>query len=577
MVRIFKLTSIALIFVLAGILSNVGFTQEVELLPADRQLLDPFEFSSLKKADKSFQEKQYRTAAAEYDSFILEFPQSRCLAYILLRTARATHLDTKRYEAIKKYRQVLDYYPDASSYAAAALYYIGACYSENGDPENAVKAWTQMVQDKRYNQHFLAAPALNALAENHLKLGNDDKAMQFYEQVVTDFRVANPAAANAAMAKVIEFHMKTKPNEPALAQFYIKAKGFSAQPAKEMPENASLDKTYWSFVRGQAKAFGNQFTVAQATPKIKFFRYWTGVMEGKFADWDDFQIDLSIMKNAFENDADKHARRLDAQFEKYQKPDDFDRIIKWMGLYTGSKDKILQYYNKLDMNKLSSPAKIQLLMTLLAGAQFDMAANLLDKLNYSEMNDSAKAQLFNQIRDYSRQGLPASELVKLSERFADPDAGRMVLLRFYHYYSKSTEGIPIAEKMEAVPAYANEASEICGDMLFRTGQYEKAILRFQAANRPPATIYKISDCYVKMKNIPSAVASLKEIEGFFVKDASQAAYKISQIYRGVGDKDKYVAALLHVMKKHPGSRESSSSHEELEALGVKMKGGVDSQ
>ena len=120
MLRISSLTGVALSIALAATLSYSGYGQEVELLPADRQMLDPFEQSSLRKADKSFAEKQYRAAAAEYDSFILEFPQSRCLAYILLRTARSTHLDDKRYEAIKKYRQVLDYYPDAAHYAAAA-------------------------------------------------------------------------------------------------------------------------------------------------------------------------------------------------------------------------------------------------------------------------------------------------------------------------------------------------------------------------------------------------------------------------------------------------------------------------
>ena len=577
MLRISKLTAFSLALALAGAIPHPGYAQEVEILPADRQMLDPFESISLRKADKSFAEKQYKTAAAEYDSFILEFPQSRCLAYILLRTARSTHLDDKRYEAIKKYRQVLDYYPDASHYAAAALYYIGACHSQNGDPENAIKAWTQMVQDKRYNSHFLAASALNQLAENHLRLGNPDEAMRFYEQVVTDFRTANRNAAIAAMSKVIEYRMKTKPDEPALARFYIKVKGFKPDPAKDIPEDVSSDRTYWDFIRNTVKEFGRQFTVAQATPKIKFYRYWADAMEGKFADWDDFQIDLADMKQVFENDADRRARRLDEQFNKYQKQDDFARIIKWMGIYAGQPDKIMQYYSKLDMAKLSEGTKRQLLATLLNTEQFDMAANLLGKLNYSEMNDQAKLSLFNEVKWFVRKGFPTSEVVRLSERVADADKGRMALLRFYHEYRNPAPGIPLAEKMEGVPAYANEAAEIDGDMLYWSGQHEKAVAKYQLANRPPSTIFKISDCYVRMKKIDNAVAALREIEGFFVKDASRAAYRISQIYRETGDKKRYVAALLHVMNKHPGSGESSAAHEELENMGVNMKGGVDAE
>ena len=575
MPRISSLTGVALSIALAAALSHSGYGQEVEILPADKQMLDPFEQSSLRKADKSFAEKQYRVAAAEYDSFILEFPQSRCLAYILLRTARSTHLDDKRYEAIKKYRQVLDYYPDAAHYAAAALYYIGACHSQNGDPESAVKAWTQMVKDKRYNTHFLAAPALNALAENHLKLNAPDIAMQFYEQVVTDFRTANPDAAMAAMAKVIEYRMKTKPDEPALARFYIKAKGFNRSPAKNIPEDVSTDGTYWDFIRNKVKEFGSQYAVDQSVQKIKLYRYWADAMGGKFDGWDDYQIDLANIRFVFENDAGRRAKRLDEQFNKYQKPDDFARIIKWMGVYADSPNKVIEYYNKLDMSKLSGATKRQLLATLLNTSQFDMAANLLDKLDYSAMDDQAKLALFNEVKWFARKGFPTGEIVKLSERITDGDKGRMALLRFYHEFRITEPGIPLAEKMEGVPEYANEAADIDGDMLSWSKQYEKAIVKYQLANRPPGTIFKISDCHVRLKKIDSAVAALREVEGFFVKDASRAAYRIAQIYRETGDKQRYVAALLHVMNKHPGSGESSAAHEELEALGVNMKGGVD--
>lgn len=550
--------------------------QEVELAADDKKNTDPFEEHSLAKADKLFKEKQYRAAAAEYDSFILEFPQSRVLPYALFRKARAIDLDNKRFDAIAKYKEVLDYFPNAIAYAAPALYYMGVCYMQTGDPESAVKTWTEMVKDEDYRRHPLAASALNLLAENFAKQKLHDSAMVFYEQVVTDFRAANWDAASAAMWQVIEYRMKTVPNEAALRAFYVKVGGFERAPAKLEADLAAYPP-YWNFIRAQVRTYGRGYPDLQNEARHAFYKYWTSALEGKFPAADDFQIDLIDFRFAYENDPAARIQRLDAQFAKYQKPDDYERVIKWINLFMGNKAKIDEYYGKLDLAKLGATGVEKLVFALLGQKEYAMALNAFEKLPLNTMNDAARAQLSRALWPHVQAGFSVTALVRLAESFTDRDYGHMTLLRYYYGAGQTAAGIPLAEKLSSLPAYAPEALYIWGDLLCAARQYEQAIQRYQQANNPPTNQYRIAECYTKLAKLDSAVGALREIENFFPKEAPRAALMIAHLFRDGGQQDKYTAALRAVLKKYPGSGESSAAHQELEKLGVRIGGGVDAE
>ncbi|MCH7728465.1 MAG: tetratricopeptide repeat protein, partial [Planctomycetes bacterium] len=144
-------------------------TKEILYSNDEFKKLDTFEAHSLAKADRVFGKKEYKRAAAEYDSFILEFPKSKAIAYALLRKGRCLHLAKKRFLAIKEYDEILDYFPNDVKYAAAALYSIGQCHWENGDEEKALKAWADMAKDVDYRKTRLAAKAIKQLADNLAK------------------------------------------------------------------------------------------------------------------------------------------------------------------------------------------------------------------------------------------------------------------------------------------------------------------------------------------------------------------------------------------------------------------------
>ena len=160
---------------------------ETQLGNEERSKLDAFEGVSIDKADKVFAAKDWPRAVAEYDAFIVQFTDSKITPYAILRKGRSMQMLDKRFEAIKVYQEVLDFFPDDVKYATAALFRIGECHSQNGDVEKAMKAWSQLADDADYVKHVLAETKLllgQGDAERWYALRNDAGAIERLEQRV---------------------------------------------------------------------------------------------------------------------------------------------------------------------------------------------------------------------------------------------------------------------------------------------------------------------------------------------------------------------------------------------------------
>jgi TolA-binding protein len=542
---------------------------EVALSNEELKKLDTFEAHVLAKADKVFGQKDYKRAAAEYDSFLLEFPRSRALPYALLRKGRSLHLLEKRFEAIKEYNELLDYFPDAVKYAAAALYYIGLCHWENADEPKAMKAWADMAEDVDYSKHYLAAHAINQLADNLMEQGKASQAIEYFQQVAVDFRKTNRDAARYAIGQVVPYLIRTKPDEASLRAFYTKVGTFHGDP-RPVDGDLAQSRAYWDQVRANVKRHG-EFNNLQDALKEQYYRYWAGAMDGKFRDWDDFQIDVAAFRREYEKDLAKWMERLDRQFEQYQKKDDYDRVVRWIDLYAGHKQKLMTYYTKLDFAKMSDEQTWRLLLIAYDKIRDPaMGKNVFRKLDLAEMPDP---KLVNVARNlWWRDG----SLVKdVCMSLKDRELGQAELLRFYHWGKDAKRGLPVAEQLIGVPRFAQEAHWKKGELLEWSKKYREAITAFQLADNPPDNLWKIAHCYVKLGKLEQAIQQLREVEAFFKDHAPEAALRIAHLFRDADRKKSYIASLRGVMKKYPESHQSSQAHQELERLGIKIGGGID--
>jgi len=548
----------------AGI--SAGHAQEVSLAPDEFKLLDTFEGHELAKADKLFADKDYRSAGAAYEAFLLQYPKSKATAYAVLRKARCLHLGNKRFEAIKAYTEVLDYFPNAVNYAGAALYFTGACHSENGNVEEAMKAWTEMARDADYRKHYLAAGALTGLAGNLLKQGKPNEAAAYYEQAAIDFRKSNLEVSRDAIFQVMRIRTRIQPDQPKLREFYEKVGTFDPNPDKP------TDKDYWTRVRWYIRHHFSQFDDSATGDRDKFYRYWADQMEGKFADWDDFQIDLARYRRIYEADAGKWIERLDKQFAAYQKPDDFSRIVKWIQLYAEQKNKVQEYYGKLDFAKMNNKQLEELVHVLFDNVRdAGMAKNAFGKIRLDKLTDNEKYNLARSLWNNTEDALIETSCLSMT----DKDRGRLELLRYYEWRRNTTKGLPVAEEAIKSPTTAKEAYWLKASLLQAAGKYAEAVSAFQSADNPPANLWRIVDCFLTLQKREQALAQLREIENFFQDQAPAAALRIATLHRD--DKKQFVRLLRGVLKKYPKSSQSSTAHQELEALGVPIGGGVDAE
>lgn len=551
---------------------------EVSITGDDFKKLDPFEAQQIQVADKSFGERNYRQAAAAYEAFVQQFPKSYAAPYALLKKGRSTQLDGKRFEAIRIFEELLDYFPDTIEYAAPANYYIGECHWQNGDVKEAMKEWALMADDVDYAKHFLAAPALNALAKNLNDQGKPGEAAKYWWKVAENFRYTSRDPAREAMNMVIGHYIRTEPNEQKLAEFYKVAGTFEWDPR----DPATVDPNqYWVRVMENIGKYG-KFNDAQRDLREHYYAYWAKAFAAAAAkdealqSWDDFQYSRICYQLWSDGDEAKWAKSLDDLFEKYQKPDSYDRVVNFLEYFARAqkRPKFDDYYKKVNFEKMS-PAAIERLVRVIYDNKVgeDMGRNTFAHMPLDKYNDNSKYHFARWMWDKDEQ-----PLVDLYNSFENLEWGKMELLRYYEWRKNPEKGPKLAEELAAAyPNSAKEALYMKGSIQQHHGQFEEAIKTYRRSEHVPHSVYRMAECFQRLGKPDSAIAQYRELENFFPDQAPEAALRIAWVHRDAGDQKQFIAALRAVLKKYPKSGQSSTAHQELEKLGVKIGGGVDAE
>jgi TolA-binding protein len=542
---------------------------EASLTSEDFEKLDSFESVVLAKADKTFAAKDYRSSVAAYDSFLQQFPRSKATPYALLRKGRSLQLDKKRFEAIKVYTEILDYFPNAVAYAGAALYYIGDCRWQNSDVKEAMKAWAEMAKDSDYSKHPLAAGAINQLADNLVRQEKWPEAAPYYLQVAVDFRRANRDAAREAIEKVIRYYVRERPDAAGLRAAYDKMETFEETPG------AGSDINFWNRVIAAIDLLG-VFTEADRSRRDHYYQYWARAMEGKHPEWDDYQASAARFRLMADGDTARWMERLDKQFSQYQKAGDYARVVRWIGYYASRKLKMDEYYAKLSFEKMTGEQIVTLIGVLYnqcPATSYPLAHSTIEKLKPGAVSDDTRERM---ARDWIWGRSDEEGLRLCATGMKDADRGKMLMLRYYRAARLADKGLALVDDLARVPAYAREVLLAKGYFLQWKSKWPEAIAAFRLSDSPPESSFLIAACQLSDGKRDQAITTLREIENFFKDAAPEAALRIAYAYR-TGESKTYIAALRAVLKKYPGSAQSNTAHLELEKLGVKMGGGVDAE
>jgi len=540
---------------------------------ADFKRLEPFEAHRLSAADTLYNDEKFAAAAGAFDAFILEFPDSEAIPYAILKKGRSLHREHKRYEAIKVYQEVLDYFPDVINYASPALYYIGLAHQQNGSRERALKSWAKLAADKEYREHPLAARTLNELAQYHSSEGDQDKAAETFALVAETFRKKNPQAAHAAIDYLQRHYTTVKPNEEQLAQLYKTLNSFDDRP-REVKADEEEQKKYWRSIFESLDRYGrfDSRDDKQKEQGQKVYSYWANKMRGDFEGWDDYQLKRIVYQFRADQDQGKFRNELEQQFKR-GKQNSPSRAIKWLPVTSSDKKLQEHYFRKLDLKQLDAKQSRELVrITTRTLKNNDLTQTAISNIPLQKFSDEEKVAIG---RETSHGGSDAA--VKVFRSISDKDLANFQLLEHYSRRRDVDEGVKVADKLTDKPKYASHATWMKAELLYHGGKYPQAVEAYRVTDRQPDSSWRIAESFSKMGKTEQAVSELRQVEGFLKKHAPEAALRVAKAYEVADMKDKRIAALRNVLKKYPKSKQSSAAHQQLEQLGIQIGGGLDAE
>ncbi|MFW5893669.1 MAG: tetratricopeptide repeat protein [Verrucomicrobiota bacterium] len=597
------------ILVWIGLVAFAGAgVPEVDFPSEDFKRLDTFEAHVLNKADKAFRKKDFSLAAKEYDAFLVEFPRSEAIPYALLRKGRCLHKLNKRYAAVKEYQEVLDYFPNQVRYAAAALYYQGLCHKQNQDVEKALVAWKSIAQDTDYRKHSMAGRAFKELADAMMDQDKTSDAMKYYRMALVDFRQKiDHHDRKEAINRITRYHVRWNPDFEELAQLYVDMRGFHhRRPMKDndVPEKPLEDKKFWNVALKMVKDYGD-FDKFHESEERNYYKYWSKVMEDRFPEWDDFHLTRAKFALRVHGDIEKWYEQVDQVYANgLNEENRAERTAKWVRIYADHEAKAEEFLDKLDPKELDGKIAYGLINSLVDAGQSELAIKVYPWVNaedldwgekrklmqvlYQKLNDSDMAHNFfaklklAQADDKQKEAMAnvlsrydETLVMRCYEMMDDADRANYLRLKYYRNKEKVNDGLEIAPKVIESPDYASKGWWYKAELHDMARQWEQAINAYRQSDRQPESLFRIAEDYMRLGELDKAVTQLREIEKFFKDHRSEAAYKVAQYYKRASKGDQEIAALLHIMKKYPRSKESRNAHERLEDLNVDMRGGVD--
>jgi tetratricopeptide (TPR) repeat protein len=136
----------------------------------------------LTRAEKYFDQKEYKSALAEYELFLQLYTKSEVGSYAQLMFAECTRQLGQVNTAINEFRNVIDYFPDSID-AGTAQYSIGVCLTQSGDAEKAVKEFEKVIE--KWPKEDFGAQARDEACTIYWRLGQFDKWLAHLEYLAT--------------------------------------------------------------------------------------------------------------------------------------------------------------------------------------------------------------------------------------------------------------------------------------------------------------------------------------------------------------------------------------------------------
>jgi tetratricopeptide (TPR) repeat protein len=543
------------------------------------------------RAETLIRDGQYEAAALEFEKFVTAWPKTDAYAHALLLQGYSYQLGRFRNKAIERYNEVLDFFADTPDAAVPAGFLKGMSLIQNGNLEQGYAVFQEMTDKDNNLQNPLSDLALVKLADYYMSLNDSKKAETCWRRVIeafqNDFYGRTDATAVASRQRLVDLFCRDgrfADVDDLLAQYPL--------DGKKKPDNLNfaVDRGLAVFDTLTPKArkglFGwlrerkDDYAAEQREPEW-FSRLLTVAVKADLrSEWASCASEALAFLKSRSGTAPVSAM---AAMLSGRLSDAENAGFKAAGEWKGFGEAMTAQLGKLD-----AAGQLNGALAVLNSFSARMAAGSDAEVIYSSMiarcrdlyvkmmnpeKDNGLASLSDRLRNV-RQFDRAMEVIA---RIETPP---LALWKEIEVLGAREQYVPQAAKCEELEKLDDKGysmhtlrlrAQIYKD---RLAKYEEAVKLYAMINDPPGTIWATSECYERWRKPENAVNALSEIEGFFEKDAPQAALRKAEIWERAGDKTKAIAALRAVLKKYPKAGAASQAHQMLERYGVATGGGV---
>lgn len=567
-----------------------GDTWNWSLPPNQFSKLSQTERAQYSKAEELLDQGNYETAAIEFEKFIAQNPQTPINAHCLLLKGYSLQLAKQRNQAIEVYTEITDLYGETSVDAAVpAIYLMGKAMADNGNLDQAIRTWKNLLDKDQYHRHPLVDLGLFELADLYINAKKEKQAEACWTKILElnmadTWRRGNSQTLIRVRNTLADFYIRQQRygsleilfNIPGPGPAYTNALYFFG---RGIAIYGQLDKdgkaSFYKWFCGRRTLFADAGRLDEYTFRVMDLAL--GLTEKK--DWTSaFQTcikEVRLQPIAYRKEGygalisrSAHAVRTGWTVE-----DAWQAILA--GVIDDYKDQpsdrqMAAYGAWLDHFKfnLDSKSKAGELLDVIVVRMIDLCKAMIG--SERDTNLSPLVGRMCALGQYERSML-------IADAIGDQPLRTWKKIEVFQAMSKFAEAAKLCEELEKMPneQLAKTALETRARLYKdRLNRHADAIKLFNEINRPPWTAWMVVECYEALNKAAEAVGILDEIENFFVQDAPRAALHKATVWNKAGDQKKAIAAARAVIKKYPKSQPSSQAHQMLERWGVKTGGGV---
>jgi len=581
-----------------------------------------FERAAYDKALKLHREGQYRVAASQFHKFVLQFEDSSGMAFAMLMEARCLHKDNKRVTSIKKYTEILDYFPEYPPVAAPALYFRGVAKLDNGDKLPGFRDFRLMVENKDYVKHPLGIPAMMDLGDYYYANEKQEQAVKYWMALLG--RDIHKHTRSELLGKIRRWHVTTG-NFAGFLRFRLNkadAKDPKTYPAQlvvinEMMlavdvENAELAGKAYKFIQGKKSIYSSSkclFSGGEESGKYSQGYYELALRVAKPLDSDSFDRMAAQAVGAFAGlpKGDGRYYQVGSALATLIGGPRADKINDEMVKQLGKETDLARYVDRACRVAAQADTRTREILykaiITRTGAEPDdkkhlkitmplnVEGKLLDTKAFSPMATQILGRISRQQAGKARDDLLVRYIpgwsgyeggYKILPRIGDVKRRFTLHISMLRHERKWREFPDVLDEFEKKTPNTTEGiatknwirSQRASVYHHYLRRWAEAIKIYYAINQPPHTLWSIQDCYGRLGKWKDQLKILSELEASFPDQAPRAAQHIAMVYKRQKMHKQTIAKCRAIMKIHRRHDVSSWAHQELEKYGKATGGGL---